>query len=203
MQPKLLCTAQKIQFSKTQRPRNWRRRNRLMTCLEQNVAPKSGASTNLPGRIHLVPMMWTGLVRSVGPFPPRPSPENAVLNALILELSLSTGRRRRPACPCRKIKYERSDDAGRQGRASLRCCRGCELVASSAHPCSTTGGFGSDCSSSHNSAADGEGGALPRQSRGPNSPVGSNRSPARNIRSARVSGPRSADPGCPSPGYGS
>jgi hypothetical protein len=101
------------------------------------------------------------------------------------------------------IKYERSDDAGRRGRASLRCCRGCELVASSAHPCSRTGVFGSDCSSSHNSAADGEGGALPRQSRGPNSPVGSNRSPARNIRSARVSGPRSADPGCPSPGYGS
>jgi hypothetical protein len=52
-----------------------------------------------------------------------------------------------------EIKYERSDDAGRQGRASLRCCRGCELVASSAHPCSRTGGFGSDCSSSHNSAA--------------------------------------------------
>jgi hypothetical protein len=102
-----------------------------------------------------------------------------------------------------EIKYERSDDAGRRGRASLRCSRGCELVASSAHPCSRTGVFGSDCSSSHNSAADGEGGALPRQSRGPNSPVGSNRSPARNIRSARVSGPRSADPGCPSPGYGS
>src|SRR4029078_2945327 len=58
-------------------------------------------------------------------------------------------------------------------------------------------------SSSHNSAADGEGGALPRQSRDPNSPVGSNRSPIRNIRSARVSGPQSADLGCPSPGYGS
>ena len=61
--------------------------------------------------------------------------------------------------------------------------------------CLRTGVFGCDCSSSHSSAADGEGGALPRQSRGPNSPVGSNRSPARNIRSARVSGPRSAGPG--------
>jgi hypothetical protein len=100
-----------------------------------------------------------------------------------------------------EIKYERSDDAGRRGRPSLRCSRGCELVASSAHPCSRGGAFGSDCSSSHNSAADGAGGALPRQSRGPNSPVGSNRAPARNIRSARVSGPRLADPGCPSPGY--
>ena len=57
-------------------------------------------------------------------------------------------------CPCRKIKHERSD-AGRRGRASLRCSRGRELVASSAHPCSRTGVFGSDCSSSHNSAADG------------------------------------------------
>jgi hypothetical protein len=64
-----------------------------------------------------------------------------------------------------EIKYERSDDAGRQGRASLRCCRGGELVASSAHPCSRTGVFGSDCSSSHNSVADGEDGALQRQSR--------------------------------------
>ena len=27
-----------------------------------------------------------------------------------------------------EIKYERSDDAGRRGRASLRCSRGCELV---------------------------------------------------------------------------
>src|SRR6476659_5341797 len=86
-----------------------------------------------------------------------------------------------------EIKYERSDDAGRRGRASLRCSLGCELVASSAHPCPRTGVFGSDCSSSHNSAADGEDGALPKQSRGPNSPVGSNRSPVRNIRSARVS----------------
>jgi transcriptional regulator with XRE-family HTH domain len=88
-----------------------------------------------------------------------------------------------------EIKYERSDDAGRRGEASLRCCRGCEPVASSAHPCSRTGVFGSDCSSSHNSAADGEDGALPRQSYGPNNPVGLNRSPARNIRSARVSRP--------------
>ena len=61
-----------------------------------------------------------------------------------------------------EIKYERSDDAGRQGRASLRCSRRCELVASLAHPCSRKSVFGSDCSSSHNSAADGEGGALPR-----------------------------------------
>ena len=79
-----------------------------------------------------------------------------------------------------EIKYECSDDAGRRGRALLRCSLGRELVASSAHPCSRTGVFGSDCSSSHNSAADGEGGALPRQSRDPNSPVGSNRSPIRN-----------------------
>jgi len=50
-----------------------------------------------------------------------------------------------------EIKYERSDDAGRRGRASLRCSRGCELVASSAHPCSRTGVLGSDCSSSHHS----------------------------------------------------
>jgi glucose dehydrogenase len=58
-----------------------------------------------------------------------------------------------------EIKYERSDDAGRRGRASLRCSRGYELVASSAHLCSRTGVFGSDCNSSHSSAADGEDGA--------------------------------------------
>jgi hypothetical protein len=113
------------------------------------------------------------------------------------------GFRRSRRLSLSEIKCGHSDDAGRRGRASLRSSRGCELVVSSAHPCSTTGGFGSDCSSSHNSAADGEDGVLQKQSRGPNSPVGSNRSPARNMRSARVSGSRSADPGCPSPGCGS
>jgi hypothetical protein len=48
-----------------------------------------------------------------------------------------------------------------EDRPRFDASEGCELVASSAHPCSRTGVFGSDCSSPRNSGL--ENGALPRQ----------------------------------------
>jgi hypothetical protein len=58
-------------------------------------------------------------------------PEDEKIVFKLENVELGTNPETGITCPCRKIKYERSDDAGRRGRASLRCCRGCELVASS------------------------------------------------------------------------